>query len=80
MRENRAQPHRNSLTPGDGSLMPPAILSGRMDKKPQKPAGSFHHASRPLPSGATEPHAKARRREEIISTQISFLYDQVTIG
>jgi len=46
--ENRAQPHHKSLTPGDGSLMPPAILGGHKDKKP-------------------------RRREEIISTQISFL-------
>ena len=34
---NRGQPSRKSLTPGDGSLVPPAILSGRMDKKPQKP-------------------------------------------
>ena len=59
MRENRAEPPRKSLTPGDGELMPPAILSGHMDKKPQKPAGSFHRAARPVPSAATETSREA---------------------
>ena len=53
MRENIAQPPRKSLTPDDGSLMPPAILSGRKDKKQQKSAGRFHRAARPLPGAAS---------------------------
>jgi hypothetical protein len=59
MRENRAQPPQEPDT-WRRELIPPAILSGHMDKKPQKPADSLHRAARPLPGAATEPHAKAR--------------------
>jgi len=41
MRENRAQPSRKRLTPGDGSLMPPAIQSGRSTRSRKDPQAVF---------------------------------------
>jgi hypothetical protein len=49
MRENSEQPPQEPDT-RRRELVPPAIPSGHMDKKPQKTAGSFHRAARPLPS------------------------------
>ena len=41
MRENNAQPSRKSLTPGDGSLMPPAIQSVRSTRSRKNQCFSF---------------------------------------
>ena len=70
---NQGHPTHKSLTPGDGSLMPPAIQSGRSTRSRKNPQAVFIALPGLCLVQPLKPHAKPRRREEIISTQISFL-------
>ena len=58
MRENIAQPPRKSLTPDDGSLMPPAILSGRSTRSRKNRCFNFAASRLRVKPDSVESHGK----------------------
>ena len=55
---NRGHPPRKSLTPGDGSLMPPAILSGRSTRSRKTQCCNFAASRLRVKPDPVESHGK----------------------